>query len=118
MFYWVALASGSVTADNVMKHGANNGVILGDVLLSRVPFVSYHFQVCAYTLVELLEADAYLCCRIMSGVYILDLSRPVSSISLLTRCQHLMLPCNLSLNAALSTTAVVRDWWTAYDGWV
>ena len=45
VFYWIALASGPVTADNVIKHGANNGVALGDVLLSRVPFVSYHFQV-------------------------------------------------------------------------
>ncbi len=45
VFYWIALAAGPVTADNVMKHGANNGVALGDVLLSRVPFVSYHFQV-------------------------------------------------------------------------
>lgn len=45
VFYWVGLVSGRVTADNIMKHGANNAVILGDVLLSRVPFASYHFQV-------------------------------------------------------------------------
>ena len=45
VFYWVALAGGRVTGDNIMKHGANNGVILVDILLSRVPFASYHFQV-------------------------------------------------------------------------
>ena len=46
VFYWTALAgSGGVSADNVLKHGANNAMILLDVVLSRVPFVSYHFQV-------------------------------------------------------------------------
>lgn len=45
VFYWVGLANGNVAADNYLKHGANNVVILGDVLLSRVPFVSYHYQV-------------------------------------------------------------------------
>ena len=58
VFYWIALASGSVTADNVMKHGVNNGVILGDVLLSRVPFISYHFQVCACAIVSFERADS------------------------------------------------------------
>ena len=31
--------------DNVLKHGVNNFFILVDVLLSRQPFVSYHYQV-------------------------------------------------------------------------
>ena len=30
--------------DNVLKHGVNNFFILADVLLSRQPFVSYHYQ--------------------------------------------------------------------------
>lgn len=36
---------GQISPDNLLKHGINNGVILADVLLTRVPFVSYHFQV-------------------------------------------------------------------------
>ena len=31
--------------DNLLKHGVNNFFILADVLLSRQPFVSYHYQV-------------------------------------------------------------------------
>lgn len=46
MFYWAALAgSGNRQADNIMKHGTNNILILLDIVLSRVPFVSYHFWV-------------------------------------------------------------------------
>ena len=46
VFYWAALSGdGSSNVSNKMKHGLNNVLILGDVLLSRVPFVSYHFQV-------------------------------------------------------------------------
>lgn len=46
VFYWAALAGdGSSNVSNKMKHGLNNVLILGDVLLSRVSFVSYHFQV-------------------------------------------------------------------------
>jgi len=37
-----------VSADNIMKHGTNNAVILLDVVLSRIPFVSYHFQVSSF----------------------------------------------------------------------
>ena len=66
VFYWIALASGPVTADNIMKHGANNGVALGDVLLSRVPFVSYHFQVFAVpTLIR--EGLQHPVCAIYEG---------------------------------------------------
>lgn len=46
VFYWVALAGdGGVSADNLLKHGVNNVMILLDVMLSRVPFLSYHFHV-------------------------------------------------------------------------
>lgn len=31
--------------DNILKHGVNNAVLLLDVVLSRIPFVSYHYQV-------------------------------------------------------------------------
>jgi hypothetical protein len=46
VFYWAALSGdGNTRADNIMKHGANNILILFDVLLSRNPFLSYHFWV-------------------------------------------------------------------------
>ena len=31
--------------DNILKHGVNNAVLLLDVVLCRIPFVSYHYQV-------------------------------------------------------------------------
>lgn len=31
--------------DNILKHGVNNLCILADILASRVPFASYHYQV-------------------------------------------------------------------------
>mmetsp|Transcript_3462 Transcript_3462/g.10065 ORF Transcript_3462/g.10065 Transcript_3462/m.10065 type:complete len:329 (-) Transcript_3462:574-1560(-) len=46
VIYWAALSDGSSTnISNLMKHGLNNVMVLGEVLLSRIPFVSYHFQV-------------------------------------------------------------------------
>ena len=46
VFYWAALSGdGNRRADNIMKHGTNNILILLDVLLSRNPFLSYHFWV-------------------------------------------------------------------------
>lgn len=33
-----------IAIDNLLKHGINNLFILLDVLFSRVPFVSYHYQ--------------------------------------------------------------------------
>jgi hypothetical protein len=46
VFYWAALAGdGNRSADNIMKHGTNNILILLDVVLSRAPFLSYHFWV-------------------------------------------------------------------------
>ncbi len=46
VFYWAALAgNGNRRVDNILKHGTNNALILLDIVLSRVPFVSYHFQV-------------------------------------------------------------------------
>ena len=42
----VACQGGSVAPDNLLKHGINNVVILADVLFTRQPFASYHFQVC------------------------------------------------------------------------
>ena len=35
---------GAFAIDNVLKHGVNNFFILADVLLSRQPLVSYHYQ--------------------------------------------------------------------------
>ena len=35
---------GRVPVDNALKHGVNNLVIAADVALTRVPYVSYHFQ--------------------------------------------------------------------------
>ena len=42
--YWIWPGGGAITADNVIKHGVNNAVIVGDILLSRMPIVSYHYQ--------------------------------------------------------------------------
>ncbi|EIE23835.1 hypothetical protein COCSUDRAFT_62367 [Coccomyxa subellipsoidea C-169] len=45
-FFWGFVAKKSdIAIDNLLKHGINNGFILMDVLFSRVPFVSYHYQV-------------------------------------------------------------------------
>lgn len=41
----LVLPQSDVAIDNVLKHGVNNFIILLDVLLSRQPFVSYHYQV-------------------------------------------------------------------------
>jgi hypothetical protein len=40
-----AVLQGRPAIDDVLKHAVNNSVILVDVLLSRTPFVSYHYQV-------------------------------------------------------------------------
>ena len=40
------LLQSDIAIDNLLKHGINNGFILMDVVFSRVPFVSYHYQVC------------------------------------------------------------------------
>ncbi|KAK9818034.1 hypothetical protein WJX72_006010 [[Myrmecia] bisecta] len=45
-FYWAFLYKGGpVAVDNVLKHGTNNIFTLLDVCMSRLPFVSYHYQV-------------------------------------------------------------------------
>ena len=36
---------GALAIDNTLKHGVNNIFILLDILLSKQPMVSYHFQV-------------------------------------------------------------------------
>ncbi|KAK9863686.1 hypothetical protein WJX84_006530 [Apatococcus fuscideae] len=46
VFFWLLIyKKGPVAYDNALKHGVNNLVILGDILISRVQFISYHFQV-------------------------------------------------------------------------
>ncbi|KAI3424196.1 hypothetical protein D9Q98_009552 [Chlorella vulgaris] len=46
VFYWAALAeySSSPLGSTLMVHGINNVFMLADVVLSGIPFVSYHFQ--------------------------------------------------------------------------
>ncbi|BDA46508.1 hypothetical protein COCOBI_08-6020 [Coccomyxa sp. Obi] len=45
-FFWGFVArQEDVAIDNLLKHGVNNFFILLDVVFSRVPFVSYHYQV-------------------------------------------------------------------------
>jgi hypothetical protein len=36
---------GALAVDNILKHGVNNVFILLDILLSKQPMISYHFQV-------------------------------------------------------------------------
>lgn len=46
VFYWAFLAgNGDRSPDCIMKHGTNNLVLLAEVFCSRLPFVSYHWQV-------------------------------------------------------------------------
>jgi hypothetical protein len=64
VFYWAALAGdGNRTADNIMKHGTNNILIFLDVILSRVPFLSYHFWVGTW----LIDGRAQVSCRVASS---------------------------------------------------
>ena len=46
---------GALAIDNILKHGVNNFFILLDILLSKQPMVSYHFQV----------SYESLCCRVI-----------------------------------------------------
>ena len=48
VFYWSFLANGNRDADNLMRHGFNNVMIAMEIVLSRMPFVSYHYQVRAH----------------------------------------------------------------------
>ena len=46
-FYWALIhkKKDGIKIDSVFKYGANVVVILLDLLLSRIPIVTYHFQV-------------------------------------------------------------------------
>jgi hypothetical protein len=61
---------GALAIDNILKHGVNNLFILLDILLSKQPMVSYHFQVsydslcCSVINVFMLSArcwNSYVC---------------------------------------------------------
>eukprot|EP00210_Caulerpa_lentillifera_P009454 g9014.t1 len=46
IFYWTVLYDGSnVKLDDAMRHGINVLLLLIDLLMSRIPIISYHFQV-------------------------------------------------------------------------
>lgn len=46
IFYWAVIYDGNhVEFDNVMRHGLNVVVLFGDLFLSRIPVVSYHYEV-------------------------------------------------------------------------
>jgi hypothetical protein len=46
-FWWLAIykPSAGLRLDGPMEHGASAGLLLADLLLSRTPILSYHFQV-------------------------------------------------------------------------
>jgi len=48
---------GAYAIDNILKHGVNNLFILSDVLFSKQPMVSYHFQVRFWHAVGLLQSS-------------------------------------------------------------
>jgi hypothetical protein len=50
-----------IAIDNLLKHGINNLFILLDVLFSRVPFVSYHYQARTRTLLMTCLVMAIYC---------------------------------------------------------
>ncbi len=54
---------GPVAYDNALKHGVNNIVILADIAMIHVPFVSYHFQVSPASLNANLELHPPLECH-------------------------------------------------------
>lgn len=47
-----------VYLDNTFRHGANVALMLADILLSRVPLVSYHVQVSVGNCKTALKAEA------------------------------------------------------------
>lgn len=45
-FYWAVLyVGGSITADNLFRHGLNALLMIGEIFVSRVPICTYHLQV-------------------------------------------------------------------------
>ncbi|GMH40961.1 hypothetical protein BSKO_08865 [Bryopsis sp. KO-2023] len=71
-FYWVVIyePEGTLHLDNVFRHGVNVVVMLGELIISRLPIVSYHLQIpIAFTSVYAVFFWVY---RGASGVWVYE----------------------------------------------
>jgi hypothetical protein len=96
VFYWAALSGdGNTRADNIMKHGTNNILILLDVLLSRNPFLSYHFWVgtCGASAVGRLKCHQPMLAEVICCYAAFETGCQLQHAKRLRRCRCCMVRC-------------------------